>query len=141
MGACGCADYNGQWRLAGPKGLVYVVEVYDGCEYCETPAGVRFYRFGKESARDWNVRELPDLLANHGYSEDGDTGDAERLVGVVDGAALRDVLGEELLDDVGDATSLLRDAVATTQAKERESEARMLEAIARKGASASEAAS
>jgi hypothetical protein len=31
MGACGCGDYNGTWRIPGPDGRWYVIGPYYGC--------------------------------------------------------------------------------------------------------------
>lgn len=44
MGACGCGDFNGGLRFPGPKGIVYVLEIYRGCADCDAPAGIKLTR-------------------------------------------------------------------------------------------------
>lgn len=38
MGACGCGE-GYDFRLKAPRGW-YLINVYPGCDYCDTPAGV-----------------------------------------------------------------------------------------------------
>jgi hypothetical protein len=53
MGACGCADTSPEIRLPGPEGVHYGIEIYPGCQYCYTPAGVVVYRFDDDEAEIW----------------------------------------------------------------------------------------
>ena len=61
MGACGCGDYQPMFRVPGPDGIMYALEVYAGCEYCSTGPGVMIHRHGETGRRDWDVDQLPEL--------------------------------------------------------------------------------
>ncbi len=62
MGSCGCSDFDPKYKLAGPKGSVYAIEITHPCHYCQSPAGVVFHKFTKkDDMRDWEINELPDL--------------------------------------------------------------------------------
>lgn len=60
MGACGCGDTTPMFRMPGPAGVVYGVEVYESCHYCETPAGVVLYRFDEADDNAIFVEGLPE---------------------------------------------------------------------------------
>lgn len=40
MGQCGCGDTSPNYKIAGHDGLIYTFQVYPGCRYCSTPAGI-----------------------------------------------------------------------------------------------------
>ena len=61
MGACGCGDFQGDFKFQGPGDLVYVLQVYGGCEDCHTPAGVILYAMTPEDQVLWDVSHIPDL--------------------------------------------------------------------------------
>ncbi len=60
MGECGCGDFAAEWKLPGPNGVLYAIEVYPGCSYCDNPAGVVVYRVRTDDDA-FNVAGLPDL--------------------------------------------------------------------------------
>ena len=54
MGECGCGDLQPHKVLkVGDKLLI--VEVYDGCHYCDTPIGVALHLATPEWAKDWGI--------------------------------------------------------------------------------------
>lgn len=59
MGSCNCADYDGIARLPGPDGCVYVLQIYHGCEGCDTGPGVMLHRMSKREAETWDADDLP----------------------------------------------------------------------------------
>lgn len=60
MCECGCGDFNASWRLPGPKGTTYSIQVYPGCDFCDTPAGILIGKHSKEDAAAWGVPDLPE---------------------------------------------------------------------------------
>lgn len=61
MGACGCGDFRGDLRFPGPGGDVYVIDLYHGCDYCGTPAGIVLHRFTPDEAVRWGVDQAETL--------------------------------------------------------------------------------
>lgn len=61
MGACGCGDFQGDFKFKGPGNDYYILQVYPPCAYCETPAGVIIYRMGKTDQTMWRVDEIPEV--------------------------------------------------------------------------------
>jgi hypothetical protein len=61
MGQCGCSDTIPDFRLPGPDGVHYGIQIYSSCHYCVTPAGVDIYRFDDTGAEEWldGVPEAP----------------------------------------------------------------------------------
>ena len=61
MGACGCGDFNGLFKFKGPGKSWYTLEIYGGCEYCDTPIGVILTKFKTtEALAVFGIAELPD---------------------------------------------------------------------------------
>lgn len=52
MGECGCGATSLDYKFAGPEGITYGIEIYSGCYYCDTPAGVVLHRYTQED--DWS---------------------------------------------------------------------------------------
>lgn len=119
MGACGCGDYAADFKLPGPDGIVYAIEVRTPCDYCSTPAGVVLHRFTATGAKEWGADKLPEFVFPK--SGDRDYEDSSRGLAVVDPSLLwaalvragGDALEEALLED--DAEAALREAVAETR--------------------------
>ena len=61
MGQCGCNDFQPMAWFEGPDDDLYAVELYPGCEYCGTPAGVVIYRLDPEYTELWELREYPKI--------------------------------------------------------------------------------
>ena|ERR1041384_1566968 len=60
MGACGCGDYAGRWRIPGPDDSWYVIGLYHGCNNgCNTPLGLSIDLFDAEDMRTWDANRLP----------------------------------------------------------------------------------
>lgn len=60
MGECGCGNFSAKWKLPGPNGVLYAIEVYPGCSYCDNPAGVVVYRVRTDDDA-FDVAGLPEL--------------------------------------------------------------------------------
>ncbi len=60
MGQCGCGDFDGLVRFAGPDGTTYVLEVYPGCRDCDTGVMVTIYKMDQQEAVSWRIEELPE---------------------------------------------------------------------------------
>jgi hypothetical protein len=84
MGECGCGDYNADLRFKGPDGITYVLQVYQSCSECCTPAGVLIYAFNDEQYKLWNCGELPEI-----EFDEGGTG-----IAVVDPEALKELMAK-----------------------------------------------
>lgn len=61
MGQCGCGDFYATHKLAGPNNAVYAIQVYPGCDDCDTGVAVVISRFSESEAKNWGVPALPDL--------------------------------------------------------------------------------
>lgn len=99
MGACGCSDFGASEKVGG-----FGVQVYPGCDYCDSPAGVDL------SHLEW-IGDEADELTDRSPTEDNPilgvaVIGAEQLV-----AALRE-FGLSL--DKDDAHRVIRDAVFRT---------------------------
>ena len=92
MGACGCGDFSGDITFPAPDGEVYVLDVYPGCEDCETPAGVVLYRFTPDEAKRWGLEGAKPLK----IGEEG-TG-----IPVLDPDPLREMMTKEAASGVSE---------------------------------------
>lgn len=61
MGQCGCGDFNADFKFKGPGNITYVLQIYDSCEYCETPAGVIIYAMNPKDCKMWDVEHLQEV--------------------------------------------------------------------------------
>lgn len=61
MGECGCGNFYPEFKFPGPDGSVYALQVYRGCEGCQTPVGVIISRLTGEEIEEWDVEHLPEL--------------------------------------------------------------------------------
>jgi hypothetical protein len=59
-GQCGCGDFDGLVRFAGPDGTTYVLEVYPGYEGCDTGVMVTIYKMDESEAISWRVEDIPE---------------------------------------------------------------------------------
>ena len=107
MGECGCGNYQPRWRLPGPGGIVYTIETYRGCDYCQTPSGVVIYRHDAETAASWGDEGV-DVLPFVPYSG-GPSGqfaitvfDHERMRREI-AAHFADADEEEMADQTGES--------------------------------------
>lgn len=65
MGQCGCGDFYPDFKLPGPDGALYAIQLYRGCHECQTPVGVIITRLkGAEEIEDWEAQHAPDLAFN-----------------------------------------------------------------------------
>ncbi len=156
MGSCGCGDFSGGLRFPGPDGVVYVLEVYLGCDGCHTPAGVVIHRhlptaeqrfwFEHEPSMpftDWRGRLPgepeydPEYQSFHQPIFDPDKG-IERLVKEMGSAKLApdeayELVGHDLEDNGREALDeAIRDTVTESDKRDRELIARAKEIAARK---------
>lgn len=111
MGECGCAATSPEVRLPGPEGVQYGIEIYPGCSYCLTPAGVVVYRFDDDEAENW----LMDVDEAEFNTYQGINGEWVRpVVGAEHlAAALADWLEDDVVDE-RDIQQTLSDAVWRT---------------------------
>jgi len=93
MGECGCGDYNAFAKFPAPGGHAYVLQLYNGCEYCDTPAGVIIEHVRKPELvdRDWESLPTIDFFKNH-----------ELAIPVVDPQQLLKAITDEVGQDVVD---------------------------------------
>lgn len=61
MGQCGCNDFQGDFKFKGPDGITYVLQVYQSCSYCETPAGIILYAMNEKDCQTWCVDDIPEI--------------------------------------------------------------------------------
>lgn len=61
MGACGCGDFDSRYKLAGPDGITYSINIYSSCHYCHTPVAVDIHRHSPEGVSEWEIDQLPEL--------------------------------------------------------------------------------
>lgn len=93
MGSCGCGDYSPSWRLPGPGGIVYTIEMKRGCPDCGTPHGIVIYQHDAATARSWRDEDRP-LLPIVPY--DGDDASGACALAVLDPGDLETVIREHL---------------------------------------------
>lgn len=97
MGECGCAADTPLVQFPGPEGVTYSLEVYPGCHYCSTPAGVVVRRVDRSKANGVDVGEdhlehVPEATF-HGYgSPDFEWAMSEFAVPVVNAGDLFEAL-------------------------------------------------
>jgi hypothetical protein len=87
MGECGCSSTDVTYRLPGPPGVHYGIEIYPSCNYCFTPVGLVVHRFDDENAEMWmsGIAE-PDFQGYEGVEE--------VLLPIIDAEHLAAALGE-----------------------------------------------
>lgn len=67
MGACGCSDGTGDYRLPSPPDRVLTLSIYLGCSYCDAGVAVDIQSFDLERAEAFGLMELPEVdLGEHG---------------------------------------------------------------------------
>lgn len=104
MGQCGCGDFSAWWQMPGPDAIVYAVELYGGCEDCDTPVAVRLYRMDED--RDFWVDDLPEIPIMS-YAPADTSQDGELFLPVLHPNALEKLLVKamgswKILDDDGE---------------------------------------
>lgn len=52
MCQCGCSEFHKRLTLPGPPGIIYLIEIANGCVDCGTPAGVFVQSRPSDSAGD-----------------------------------------------------------------------------------------
>lgn len=92
MGQCGCGDFYPLWKLPGPDGSQYTIELLPACDYCREPLAVRISQLRGDALDHWEIDQVPDFemrdLGSKGDHSDG-------FVLVVDIEKLADKLGFE----------------------------------------------
>ncbi len=61
MCECGCSMGNPTYRLQGPAGVCYVIELYPGCRNCSAPPGMVIKRIHKNHDNRDELAEIPHL--------------------------------------------------------------------------------
>lgn len=61
MGTCGCGDFYPDFKFEGPDGSLYTLQIYRGCEGCQTPMGVIISRLDGDEIEEWEAQHLPEL--------------------------------------------------------------------------------
>lgn len=61
MGQCGCGDFDPDFKFKGPGDIVYVLQVYPSCDYCQTPAGVIIYAFAPDDQKLWRCDRIREV--------------------------------------------------------------------------------
>lgn len=114
MGECGCGDTTPEFRLPGPDGITYGIEIYGSCHYCETPAGVVIYRFDAAEAAVWldGVEDAP-LMA---YDPERPT-NAQLAIPIVDPEFLMKALEDAVEVEPSDMRLALPAAVHATRSE------------------------
>lgn len=111
MCECGCGDYEGDFRLDGPDGIIYAIELKHPCRNCDAPGGIVIHRFSAELAREWGADQLPRfpfMTLRDGKEFDGTSGgipviDVQTMVHALDEHPYRDEDGEAVDEDVSHA--------------------------------------
>ena len=127
MGQCGCGDFYPHFQLPGPDGSVYTISLHQGCNDCETPAGVIITRLKGEALVDWDVKYLPQLhLRGYGFEPSPDEDLVDAHLAIVKPEVLRKHLNTKIPtnerdsfdDSLKDALDEgFRDAVLETMAE------------------------
>lgn len=108
MGECGCGATDIAVQLPGPGDVKYGIEIYPGCRYCATPAGIVVHRFDPSASNGADVGE--DLFLHapeaefHGYGNpDFEWALSEFAMPVLSSEGLMDALSAlgDGVDDVG----------------------------------------
>ncbi|MFH1985643.1 MAG: hypothetical protein ABIL58_27740 [Pseudomonadota bacterium] len=115
MGACGCGDFAGIWKLKGPGEIIYTIGYYPSCSDCKIPAGMELSKFKTlADAQMFCADELPD----YPFSEDGTS-----LICIVDPEKLKKAMtswAEEIRKELQaggddyDPEGLISDAIDET---------------------------
>lgn len=62
MCECGCTSFDPVAKIKAPKGKWYVIQIYQGCKYCDVEAGIILYEMtARELKEDWVENDLPEL--------------------------------------------------------------------------------
>ncbi len=97
MGACGCGDYSPTYLLRTPRGPVYTLSFYTGCDYCDMPPGLVVTRMTRKEAREtWDVMDLaePDWQSFGRPGEDET--DADAFIPIVSRRELKGLITDYL---------------------------------------------
>lgn len=114
MGQCGCCDYQPEFKLEGPAGTVYTIQLDPGCRYCdEHRIGLIVHRLKDETAHDWEAYRT-DPLEFKSVDDGGNFAEARYLVLNPDHLIKR--LTEELGGSIEDPdlAEIVKDAVRET---------------------------
>lgn len=57
MGQCGCGDFQADKVYRLPRGTRIAVQLYPGCEYCDTDMGMLLHVLTAKGARDWGIAD------------------------------------------------------------------------------------
>jgi len=58
MGACGCSDAGHWYKLDGPDGVTYLIELLPACSYCDVGPSIRIRRIPGDCDQEWLLTEL-----------------------------------------------------------------------------------
>lgn len=62
MGQCGCCDFHPEFKLEGPPGVVYTIQLDPGCPDCqEHRIGLIIHRLEGETITAWDAQHTPDF--------------------------------------------------------------------------------
>lgn len=105
MGQCGCTEGLDGKRFAGPEGITYVLEIYQGCRDCGTPAGVAVKSFASAGEDTFWFEGLPlAVFRDYQGAESAGAPGSEFVQAIVDP---EDVLGK--LKEAGSGASVTLD--------------------------------
>ena len=65
MGQCGCSESYPEFKLKGPDGIYYTVEVAYPCPYCRNPASIIVHKWDdKQDIEIFDIESEPDPVYN-----------------------------------------------------------------------------
>jgi len=105
MGECGCSCFAAICTFKGPKGITYVIDIYPGCQECGVPAGVKIYAFSEKSMKEWDCKDLPELVIHESI-----------LIPVIDAERLKELIfkivdKDAVIKDDVDAETVISDGI------------------------------
>jgi hypothetical protein len=106
MGECGCYCFDAICKLQGPKGITYVIDIYQGCQECGVPAGVKIYAFTNKDIKECYCGDLPELII-HEKGTHIPVIDAEKLKELM----LKAVDKDAVIEDDVDAKTIIADGI------------------------------
>lgn len=61
MCECGCAQFSPSYKMPGPDGATYVIEIKRPCHDCSTPLGFIIHRMSEKDVVEWGADMARDL--------------------------------------------------------------------------------
>lgn len=92
MCECGCVGMGPKYKLPGPIGTTYTIQVYPGCRDCGTPIGLVVSHFAAEVANDHAIEDVAPMKLEEVFS-----GHSEAAITILHPPNLRHELASFLL--------------------------------------------